>query len=846
MRILFFLLLLLFGQNNLHGQTNNCSDKKSFLWPFSLPSSKGNGPMDVNIRCEYNFCKESIGDSYYFSCRYKILSVEYKTSAVSGANITGSGFWFRYNGKEYNSLVMSTVDGLGTDGFDDIQITGASIHAKASGTMENKVFYLDNNFNNAHNISKCNKDASPVGLDINLVMSTLQEINYTNSDRLITRINNYERLIKNKSDYNNIIRDADLAFNSKDYPKAKQLYERASELLKNEQYPINQIKKIDDLIIKQQENEQISKYNKFIEKADAAFNQKDYSAARNFYTSALQLYPQEGYPKTQIDRINDILESQNSESGNSYSNSGNSSNSSNSSNGQSYGGGNNSSNSYSSGNSSNQSGNQSTSQNYSGSGKNNLSDKVMVQGVGYVQVYEQNGQYYMQREDGSSHVTSLEAYNSVQSTASKNKAIRDQNAKIQNDQKVAQQREIDRVNAHNENLLLENQKRIDNINRATDHLVSSFYTMQNINNLKSDVDANRTLGSNFKSIEEIEQAFNQKYSGLSQSMDNMHAEEQNLNLNTLNYMSTLEGDAGTTGTIVAGGLYLLNEFQNQKEKENALAELQRQRSEALAELERQKHQQLVDLRMEMLTTFPEGGIPLSSHKINVSEIYFFVYSLDESQITGQQPTVQVSNVFPWKKYTDGTWPYRTALDAELKNKGLTNKTTLVGFYSSKEMAEEMRSAYLKLAEMGKMRVENVALVGKPLNAAGGTNTKTANQTTDFWGEPTTPSSTKQQAAPKQAADDFWGEPVKPEAGSSTKGKTSTQPATTPKKTTNTEDDFWGAPVKQEPAKTTPAKPAPAKTTPAKPATPAKSNTPANNEKDFWGEPIKTTNEKKKP
>lgn len=725
-------------------QTNNKSITRQFTWVYDLPSSYPKGPLDVTVRGEYYFKKESLGDRYFVRLHCKILSLEFNP-VINGT------LRYKFNGKEYRQDQLDATDQKGSYGFDQIRITSMRASIDVSFLENSKTVSIGDGI--PYEVGDIDKDADLNKLNLELAGSRLTYLNWDGSIDVEQRILNLSKPKVTTPNYNSNNSNTNNSSNSTSNNSN-------NSNSKNSSYNLN--------------------------------NSTDNNSSNSFSST-------------------------------------NETNSASSLNGAN-----------------NSSSNTNSNQNYGGSGKNNLSDKVMVQGVGYVQVYEQNGQYYMQREDGSSHVTSLEAYNSVQSTASKNKAIRDQNAKIQNDQKVAQQREIDRVNAHNENLLLENEKRIDNINRATDHLVSSFYTMQNINNLKSDVDANRTLGSNFKSIEEIEQAFNQKYSGLSQSMDNMHAEEQNLNLNTLNYMSTLEGDAGTTGTIVAGGLYLLNEFQNQKEKENAVAELQRQRSEALAELERQKHQQLVDLRMEMLTTFPEGGIPLSSHKINVSEIYFFIYSLDESQITGQQPTVQVSNVFPWKKYTDGTWPYRTALDAELKNKGLTNKTTLVGFYSSQEMAEEMRSAYLKLAEMGKMRVENVALVGKPLNAAGGTNTKTANQTTDFWGEPTTPSSTKQQAAPKQAADDFWGEPVKPEAGSSTKGKTSTQPATTPKKNTNTEDDFWGAPVKQEPAKTTPAKPAPAKTTPAKPATPAKSNTPANNEKDFWGEPIKTTNEKKKP
>jgi hypothetical protein len=54
----------------------------------------------------------------------------------------------------------------------------------------------------------------------------------------------------------------------------------------------------------------------------------------------------------------------------------------------------------------------------------NLSDKVVVKGIGNVQVYQQNGQYYMLDENGSSHVTSQEAFNKIHTTANNNKIIR--------------------------------------------------------------------------------------------------------------------------------------------------------------------------------------------------------------------------------------------------------------------------------------------------------------------------------------------------------------------------------------------------------------------------------------
>jgi hypothetical protein len=739
---------------------------------FNLPSDQ-RGPESFGGFINYIF---------EYDCWTTVLNLNSKLDAGFAVN----GSKYNYQGKTYDLNIIMQYDGRGLEGLRDIRVKSVSYVFKLSNIQFTKsTRWMESQFAKAE-MDKVNRSYIDFTFDcdkytsqkvkehvksIGFTIVGISSAQFENTEVVEERIKNYIKYSENKQSYDKNIKQADDYFAKQDYSNAKQYYTSAQNILPNVNYPQQQIDKINNILAKQKDNENTNSFNDLIKKGDASFNQKDYNSAKRFYNSANQIFPNESYPKNQIKRIDDLISNDrntiNSNSNVSSSNYGNSSSNSNNPNYQ------NNSNKFSNMNS-------------GSSEMSNLSDKVVVKGIGNVQVYQQNGQYYMLDENGSSHVTSQEAFNKIHTTANNNKIIREQNAKNKTDYENAQKAEIERVNTINQNKRLEIQKQTEDFNKATDHLITSFYTMQTINNLRSDVDENRSLGSNFSSVEELEQAFQQKYSNLSKSLDNLHENEQNMNLNNLNYYSTVGGNQGATGTLVAGGMYIFNEIQNQKEKENALAELERQRKEALAEIERQKHLQLVNMRKELLSTFPEGGIPLSYHKINVQEIFFFVYSIDQTKINEKYPTVTLSNVFPWKKYSDETWPYRSALDSELKNKGLTNNTTLVGFYTSKEMAEEMRNSYIKLAEMSQLKIQDLSLIGKPSN--------TSNNTSDFWGE--SKATSKSQPEINKSDDDFWGVPVKQEKSSSNPLKTD-KPNSSPKnnKTIKNDDDFWGEPIK---------------------------------------------------
>ena len=108
------------------------------------------------------------------------------------------------------------------------------------------------------------------------------------------------------AEYYNLIQAADNFRNAKDFEKAKAKYQEALAK-KDEQYPKDEIKKI-DAAIKEKENEEA--YKAAIELGDMMLKQKSYKAARDKYTEASKLKPSEQYPKTKLAELDAMIKQQ--------------------------------------------------------------------------------------------------------------------------------------------------------------------------------------------------------------------------------------------------------------------------------------------------------------------------------------------------------------------------------------------------------------------------------------------------------------------------------------------------------------------------------------------------------
>ncbi len=119
---------------------------------------------------------------------------------------------------------------------------------------------------------------------------------------------------KEKS-YQDAITKGDQAFAANQLTAAKTQFEFASNIKPEETYPRNKIAEIDRLLaqreqqaaIARQQNETDDKYRQAITLADNSFKQESYQAAKLQYQEALNIKPEEVYPRTQIDRIDQLL-----------------------------------------------------------------------------------------------------------------------------------------------------------------------------------------------------------------------------------------------------------------------------------------------------------------------------------------------------------------------------------------------------------------------------------------------------------------------------------------------------------------------------------------------------------
>ncbi len=112
--------------------------------------------------------------------------------------------------------------------------------------------------------------------------------------------------LKNKLDiYNSNIDGADKLFDIGDYEEALGQYKKALEVLPDKQYPKDKISVINDILNKADQARQA--YEKAIANADHHFENKEYEDAKIDYITAMEIIPEEQYPKEQLGVINGLL-----------------------------------------------------------------------------------------------------------------------------------------------------------------------------------------------------------------------------------------------------------------------------------------------------------------------------------------------------------------------------------------------------------------------------------------------------------------------------------------------------------------------------------------------------------
>ena len=126
----------------------------------------------------------------------------------------------------------------------------------------------------------------------------------------LSEISNMKLSIKNskKQDaYESFINKADKAFEEEDWSVAKYYYNKAKQLNNKVDYPGEQILKIKDIILTQKNQKDDAEYSSLMEKGEKALSEKNLSVARFYFKKALLLKPNDEYVKVKLQEIHKVL-----------------------------------------------------------------------------------------------------------------------------------------------------------------------------------------------------------------------------------------------------------------------------------------------------------------------------------------------------------------------------------------------------------------------------------------------------------------------------------------------------------------------------------------------------------
>lgn len=110
-----------------------------------------------------------------------------------------------------------------------------------------------------------------------------------------------------RKQYDDLVAKADKLFTATDYDNAITTYQSALDLFSSEEYPKEQIKKSQTALFKKNEKELRAKYDGIIKQADGKFNTTDFEGSITLYEEASAIIPEEAYPGKQITKARDEI-----------------------------------------------------------------------------------------------------------------------------------------------------------------------------------------------------------------------------------------------------------------------------------------------------------------------------------------------------------------------------------------------------------------------------------------------------------------------------------------------------------------------------------------------------------
>lgn len=239
-------------------------------------------------------------------------------------------------------------------------------------------------------------------------------------------------------------------------------------------------------------------------------------------------------------------------------------------------------------------------------------------------------------------------------------------------------------------------------------------------------DASKLAGT-FESIEELDAAYHQQLqeiNGLEQEYTDAGREKVSAEMD----WAFKDADAKTAAfkNLATGLGQLASDAAAEKKAQQARQELAAARDRQERMIRERKWQATLQLRSLLLEKFPDGGVPLSFHKVQANELYYFAYVFSKDSLTSPRPRLLVSNVYRVDRSSDNTWPLKLTLLNELKRASGANKdVVMVGYYVSEAEVTQIRAKFLDVAG-------NSQLTVKPFQYKGKKRTGSIGAANDYW------------------------------------------------------------------------------------------------------------------
>jgi hypothetical protein len=340
-----------------------------------------------------------------------------------------------------------------------------------------------------------------------------------------------------------------------------------------------------------------------------------------------------------------------------------------------------------------------------------------------------------------------------------------QQQKIQENKKETDKRFADSVNqslkSSSSKYWEDTEKSHARVERDMNLLSANYYAAKELNNVRNEMKENSKLKDKYESVQELENDFRSKMGSLSSAEDRL-ATSKNQQLQTSYDYHFRDADASgrALGEAVVGVGSMINSLSAEKEAEKARRELAASREAARIKMEKERKKTQINLRRTLLNNFPEGGLPLSSHRVKTPLVFLFAYAIDSNLITQEKPIIKISNVFPIAKAADGTWPFKSIIQSDLSNLFRTEGLTLFGYFTDEIKTNELHAAFNRMAEKSGLQVQNISYKGRPSKSSKTESTQSSN--TDFFGNPIKSKSNQSidNTNSNKSNVDFFGNPIK--------------------------------------------------------------------------------------